>query len=288
MKRLVVILVVFSFFLWERSISQEVFAEDFEVSEITDVFTQWSDVRNSKGIELSEDVPAESAGNKSMAITYVSGSDNGAHLYKKLPQGFKQIHARFYVKFLTRNAPLHHFVRIGGYFPSTSYPQGTAGMRPSGDDFFSTGIESPHVDDWNWGFYSYWKDMHGSGNGKFWGNTFHPQSSLELPLNEWVCVEFMVRLNDPVGSSNGEQAFWINGKKILHIKPGVTKMVREGGRFLESKSGEIFEGFQWRTTTDLEINYFWLNYYMTGGVTGSVDKVLIDDIVISERYIGPL
>ncbi|MBT4274288.1 MAG: hypothetical protein HOD39_05040 [Verrucomicrobia bacterium] len=33
---------------------------------------------------------------------------------------------------------------------------------------------------------------------------------------KWICVEMMIKLNDPPERKNGEQAFWIDGKLISH------------------------------------------------------------------------
>jgi len=34
---------------------------------------------------------------------------------------------------------------------------------------------------------------------------------------QWMCVEQMVKLNNPVTASNGEHAIWIDGVKVSHL-----------------------------------------------------------------------
>tara|TARA_R110001606_G_C15235710_1_gene635626 strand:- start:36 stop:332 length:297 start_codon:yes stop_codon:yes gene_type:complete len=98
----------------------------------------------------------------------------------------------------------------------------------------------------------------------------------------------MIKLNNPVDSFNGEQAFWINGKKVLHLGEGFPKINQSGGYNEESSSGAPFQGYQWRNNEKLKLTLFWLNYYMTKGVEGEIDQILFDEVVVSDKYIGPL
>ena len=38
----------------------------------------------------------------------------------------------------------------------------------------------------------------------------------------------------------------------------------------------------------MKLTLFWLNYYMTQGVEGEIDQILFDEVVVSNKYIGPL
>jgi hypothetical protein len=67
------------------------------------------------------------------------------------------------------------------------------------------------------------------------------------------------------------------------------------GFSLSEEGGEPFEGFRWRTSEELNINFFWLLHYVTEqaarqnqAAPGPVNRVLFDHIVISTEYIGPL
>jgi len=99
---------------------------------------------------------------------------------------------------------------------------GGAGLKPAGDDRFSTAIEP--WGDWGrnaapgrWNFYSYWHEMEISRDGKFWGNSFAVKDSQLILKSKWICVEFMVKHNTP-GQRDGEQAYWIDGALMGHWK----------------------------------------------------------------------
>ena len=59
-------------------------------------------------------------------------------------------------------------------------------------------------------------------------------------------------------------------------------------QFFPDRDSTVFEGFQWRNTDDLNINFFWLSYYMTDETGDKTDTILFDDVVLSTKYIGPL
>ena len=148
---------------------------------------------------------------------------------------------------------------------------------------FWTGIE-PFGSAWQWDYYTYWSEMRGSPpRGQTWGNSFVRDDSLKVQKGKWTCVEVMVKMND-VGDSNGEMALWIDGKPISHLGKGFPKgkwvfdkfLKDQGGesvRWNQSKGdrenfsttagGEPFEGFCWRTTKDLDVNFVWAYLYIT-------------------------
>tara|TARA_Y100001972_G_scaffold126330_1_gene179815 strand:- start:1769 stop:2650 length:882 start_codon:yes stop_codon:yes gene_type:complete len=263
-----------------------VFQEDFEKESLNEVVNNWSreGYKNIEAMSLVEDFPEGSTGTHSLMMTYTPNIDEGGHLFKTFPEGYDSLFVRFYVKFLTRGS-LHHFVKLGGYGDLTPYPKGGAGDRPKGDDSFVTGIEQAGGF-WNWLFYSYWMNMRKSPSNKYWGNVFVSKEPKEIPKGEWICVEFMVKMNNPVTESNGEMAFWIDGEKILHVGKGFPNGLWTWGKFEEDPNGDPFEGFQWRSDEKLKINFFWLDFYVTKG--DQKEMVLIDDIVASNSYIGPL
>ena len=59
-----------------------------------------------------------------------------------------------------------------------------------------------------------------------------------------MCVEHMVKLNNPVTASNGEHAIWINGVKVSHVGQGFPNGSWSGGIFTQSPGGTPFEGLQ--------------------------------------------
>lgn len=266
--------------------AQVVFTEDFEAESIDDVAARWDDVRFREYMSLSDDVPHWSPGRRSLRMIAEIGRNTGGHLYKMFPQGFDSLYARFSVKFGSTHHPVHHFVHMGGYNPPTRWPQGGAGERPSGSERFTTGIE-PHGARWEWDFYTYW--MHMRGNpvpGKYWGNDFNPDPPAPVARGRWMTVEFMMKCNDPVFSFSGEQAFWIDGTKVLHLREGMPRGYWVWDSFHHHPDSSGFEGFQWRSDPALRVNFFWLLYYMTQGPAGQRDTVWFDDIRIATQHSG--
>jgi hypothetical protein len=263
-----------------------VFREDFEAATISEMISNWDEAKNHANMSFSGDVPDGSPGSQSLVMTYKEGEDTGGHLYKMFPEGYDSLFARFYVKFEASHSPVHHFVHMGGYYPPTGWPQGGAGTRPAGNERFTTGIE-PIGDRWSWDFYTYWMHMRGYSDPRyFWGNTFHPDPPAPVERGKWICVEMMMKVNDPVDSYNGEQAFWINGEKIHHLGKGFPNGYWVWDKFYPHPDSAAFEGFQWRNDERLKINFFWLLYYMTGE-TDKTERVYFDDVVVSTGYIGP-
>lgn len=68
-----------------------------------------------------------------------------------------------------------------------------------------------------------------------------------------------------------------------------------GFQLLE-EGGEELEGFRWRTSTDLQVTYFWLEHCVTenaakqNGVKDprKVNRVWFDDVVVATEYVGPI
>ena len=278
------LLVAFNGFGQEGGI---IFQEDFEAASISEMTVKWDEAKNSANMSFSSDVPEGSPGSQSLVMTYTAGQNTGGHLYKMFPDGYDSLFARFYVKFEANHSPVHHFVHMGGYYPPTTWPQGGAGSRPVGNERFTTGIE-PIGDYWSWDFYTYWMHMRGYADPNyFWGNTFHPDPPAPIVRGEWICVELMMKVNDPVDAYNGEQAFWVNGEKIQHLGEGFPNGYWIWDKFYPHPDSTAFEGFQWRNDENLKLNFFWLLYYMTGE-TAHTDKVYFDDVVVSTGYIGPI
>jgi predicted amidohydrolase len=286
-----------------------VFVENFEAPSLDDVTKRWETVTQPETMSLTDDIPKASGGKRSLLMAYVGGKGSGGHLYRRLQPGYEKLHGRFYVKFDPDCAPIHHFgTNLGGNYPSTPWPSVRAGQPPAGDKSFWTGIE-PFGKNWVWDYYTYWCDMRGSPpRGQTWGNTFVRDPELKVERGKWICVELMMKMNDP-DDTNGEMAFWLDGKPISHLGKGFPKgkwtydkfnpgddgegirwSKEKGGpeRFEVPAGGSPFEGFRWRTTKDLNINFVWLYLYMTQAPEGHVSRVWFDDVVIATDYIGPL
>jgi hypothetical protein len=247
------------------------FVEDFETGTVRETGSRWGEVSKADNMDLSPDVPSGSPGVRSLHI-----AKNG-HLYTHT-KGVDTLFARFYVKFHPKTGYIHHFVHLHADAAPTPWPKGTAGLKPAGDQGFSTGIEpwgqwgkspAPGV----WHFYSYWHEMKGDGGGKYWGNFFDPPKPEPIQPGRWTCIEAMLKANTTPEAADGEQAFWVDGAKV----------------------GE-FKGIRWRTSDALKVNTFWLLYYITDQsarhnndtATDRVYEVWFDDIVLATEYVGPV
>ena len=286
---------------------QVIFAESFENS-LEEVLSRWESAKGEERFEIDGDTPESSSGETSLLITHVGGTGDGGYLDRRFDTGYDKLHYRFYVKFDERCAPIHHFFHVGGYAPSTAWPQGGAGQRPRGVERFSTGVE-PFGDEWRWDCYSYWMEMRGSPpRGQCWGNSFVRDPQFKVNQGEWQCLELMMKLNQ-VGQSDGEMALWLDGRLVTHLGPGFPRGKWDFDKFLKGEGGlsqrwndengkveasEVeaggapFEGFRWRDSEDLQLNFLWLLCYITKAPDGHISHIRFDDIVVAQDYIGPI
>lgn len=280
------------------------FAESFEEGGLDATVKRWDEASNEDGkvLALSEDVPPASAGKRSLQMTATLGENTGGHLYTRLPREVDQVYVRFYVKFPKKAQYIHHFVHLGGYHPATPYPQGGAGERPRGDERATTGIEpageyGEYPPPGIWNFYAYWSEMKISADGHYWGQGLRPMTDAIVPRNTWQCVEVMMKMNSTPDAHDGELALWVDGKLQGHFAKGVRRGPWTGMGFkLVSEGGEPFEGFRWRTSSDLKINFLWLLHYVTEGPyqrnkvanPDPINRVWFDDVVAATEYIGPI
>jgi hypothetical protein len=118
-----------------------------------------------------------------------------------------------------------------------------------------------------------------------------------VPRNRWQCVEVMLQCNSAPDKSDGELALWLDGKAAAHFSPGAGRSRWTGMGFsLADQGGEPFEGFRWRTSRELNINFFWLLHYVTEHAArqnnvarpNPINRVWFDDIVVSTEYVGPI
>ncbi|MBX3441016.1 MAG: hypothetical protein KF774_01325 [Planctomyces sp.] len=287
------------------------FVEDFEEATIAGLHERWESVGAGEQMSFSEERPEGSRGRQSLLMDRERG-DAGS-LYRRLTNreggfGADRVFARYYVRFAPDCGELHHFgTCIGGNNPPTPWPSVRAGQPTDGAKAFWSGIE-PFGSAWTWDYYTYWKDMRGSPpRGQTWGNSFIHDPELKVDRGRWICIEQMIRMND-VGKSNGEQALWIDGRPVSHLKEGEPKGLWTFDKFLPGRGGEgvrwsfakgdrehftvpedgaPFEGFEWRTVPALNVNFVWL-YVYTAQPPGHRIQVWFDDVVVATEYIGPL
>lgn len=279
-------------------------AEMFDEEALEAVARRWESVSDEGGrvLELSDDVPFATPGGRSLKLTAHPGRDTGGHLYTRLSRGVDTAFVRFYVKFPEEANYVHHFVHVGGYRPPTPWPQGGAGSRPRGDERFTVGIEpfgrsgrEPPPGIWN--LYAYWHEMKVSADGRYWGNGLHPARDRRAPAGRWQCVELMIRLNRP-GERDGALALWLDGQLAMDVRKGTPRGPWTGLGFevREGEDGEPFEGFDFRTSEDLKVNFLWLLHYVTpenqrrnrAGEPGRDNPVWFDHVVVATEYVGPV
>lgn len=279
-------------------------AEDFEEGDLRDLAARWEQMQDPHGrvMALTHDVPPTSGGSTSLRMEARLGENDGGHLYRRLPREVDQLFLRCYVKFAKDAEYIHHFVHLGGYRPSTKWPQGGAGERPKGDERVTVGIEptgqngrypAPGV----WNLYCYWNEMKISADGKYWGNGLTGPKPTPIPRDKWQCIEVMVKLNSAPEKRDGELAYWVDGKLQGHFRQGAKRGQWSGVGFqLVDKGGEPFEGFRWRTSTDLKLNFVWLLHYVTENAArfnnvadpNPINRVWFDDVVAATQYVGPI
>ncbi|MBL9127658.1 MAG: hypothetical protein JNL97_08425 [Verrucomicrobiales bacterium] len=250
-----------------------IFADDFETG---DLGASWDEVGNKGGAVLSLVSPGEGApsslGRRCLRVEAHLGKDTGGGLTRWF-ESSETLFCRFYVKFADDCDYVHHFVTLRANKSLHGRDRwsgfGGAGLKPEGDERFSTAIEpwgnwgrNPPPGRWN--FYSYWHEMEASRDGKYWGNSFGVPELPPISRGRWIAVEFMVKHNTP-GVADGEQAFWIDGVLAGH-----------------------WTGISWRKSADLKANALTLETYVTDRWTRNpLNVVWFDNVVMARRYVGP-
>jgi hypothetical protein len=265
-----------------------IFVEKFEDS-LAAAFNRWGDVKNGPSMVWSSDVPAGSPGGHSLQIPSVGGGVNsGGHLYKLLSPGIDDtIYIRYYIKYPSNSNFHHSGIWTGGFYPISLWPDPQAGSRPAGNDRFMAAAEQNSVTRL-FDHYNYWMGMHPDAGGAYWGDFLLNNPAIQAPRDAWACVEHMVKLNNPVSASNGEHAIWLNGVKVSHLGQGFPTGSWSGGIFTQGAGSTPFEGFRWRSTTSLNINYIWLQNYSPDDPPGVSASIKYDHVVVAKSYIGCL
>lgn len=267
-----------------------IFAEDFEAATVALIGQRYTERQNPDGMSLQNDVPVGSPGKTSLEMTSVSGTNEGGRLFRRLNPGLTgTVHFRYYIKHFSGGTYHHTGVGVGGFNPPLSYFQGLAGLKPTGSSNFSVSPEMSPPDK-RFDLYTYWKDMRAWATPPttYYGNTFVQDPNVKPPLDAWLCVEVMIKLNDPVTSANGELALWLDGKRITHLGPGFPKGRWVKDTWRPDSAGTPFEGFQWRDAAALDLNFLKIQHYVTADPAGYVGRVRFDHVVLAREYIGPL
>ncbi len=189
------------------------------------------------------------------------------------PQGYDLIYFRRYIRFASDydQGNLHHTGGgLAGVAGSNKWAgMGKAGIRPNGDDRFTSRFEPWR--DWKrypapgyMFLYTYWMDMKRDRDGNYWGNNMCPDKDERIALDRdrWYCLEQMIKVNDP-GKPNGEMAAWIDGKLYIHYK-----------------------GFRWRSNSAVRLKRCGIGVYVHHATRNN--RVWYDDVALSTGYIGPV
>lgn len=261
-----------------------------------------------KGVAAFTDAAVPFSGKVCAQITATKDVDEGGDISLRWPTGVDTCYMRVYIRFDAETAMPHHFINMTAMTDTYKYRWGgAAGLKPEGgkDGKVGTTLEPPKGENGAWKFYSYWHEMHswqtpeGRSDGRpsaFYGNNFSVEGSPKLVRDAWICVEMMLKLNT-VGQNDGEQAFWIDGRKIGHWKKGNPSgtWIRENfatfGQY--NTKPQPFEGFNWRTADELKINNVKLQWYLSSDqtwkkMTAVRNTVYFDNLVVAKSYIGPL
>lgn len=240
-------------------------------------FASWFEVRGRDAgraaIERDPDLVRSGEGALRLVAPARDGKASGAGASLWLgAEGHDRVHLRWYMRYAEdyNQGNLHH---SGGGLAGVAGDNrwggmGMAGVRPAGDDRFTTGVEGWR--DWGRvappGFlhcYTYWVDMKRGRDGNWWGNMMEPaRDDRFVPKRgAWHCVELMVSVNT-VGKADGELAVWVDGKLYLH-----------------------YRGFRWRTDDAVRIKRATLDVYVHRARRDNT--VWFDDVVLSTGYVGP-
>jgi hypothetical protein len=304
-----------------------VFADNFETGSMDDLRARWGHMSNSDGkvMSFSDDVPGGTAGKRSLQMTATRGENAGGELYKTFYPGWDTIYLRFYTKFAIDHGAHHHFVALRGFKDPAPAPSGGAGQLA--ENHFSVTIE-PSRSETNkaggtqfappgvWQFYAYWPEMRswqtleGEPDGRpnpYYGNPFQPLIPEIIPRGEWICIEFMLKMNSSATRKNGELALWIDGKPVVHFARGIPRgyWIRDRFRYDPFHANSTpFEGFRWRHDMDVRVNVLRLQHYVSGSSFDSTQDysdnnpdylinteqatVWFDNVVMATEYIGTI
>jgi hypothetical protein len=196
------------------------------------------------------------------------GKASGASLPIYFMPGYDTVHARWYCKFAADfdQGENMHFVRLVGG-PPDDYEAAfnRAGTRPTGADFFTTGIDpwlqgGEHPAPGALTFYTYYPDMESHADGNYWGSFFRTDPPFVVERCRWYCMEMMVKCNT-VGCTDGEQAAWVDGSEVVRVT-----------------------GLRWREVHSLKVHCFRLHLYLHH--SPHINRVWFDNIALSTGYIG--
>ena len=114
---------------------------------LTSLFSRWTDILGGATMTFSPDVPPGSPALVSLNIPWTGGGvSSGGHLYKLLSPGVDDtLYLRYYIKYPSSGNFHHSGIWMGGFNPSSSWPDPQAGVKPVGNDRFIAAAEQNNV-----------------------------------------------------------------------------------------------------------------------------------------------
>jgi len=280
-----------------------VWSENFEEGSVSAFTSRYSSYTNPAGMTLTTDHPANSSHQHSMELT-AGGSNAATDFYKSFGTGYDELWFRYYAKYVG-SGPWHHSgFWFGGYNPPLPYPAPHAGVKPTGSDRYSIGLEpNPDVTALPMDFYTYWMQMHSwkdnptGAVGDYWGNTLIHDAEFRMQSNTWVCYEVHLKLNPvPTNGSGAILEVWQNDSLIRRfddtgpfgywVKDKFCPSDADGPECTAYRPANPVLALlnqQWRSTTALKINYFWPQNFNDASTKSSM---LLDDMVVAKQRIG--
>ncbi|MHB8417743.1 MAG: hypothetical protein ACYDCL_06685 [Myxococcales bacterium] len=285
-----------------------VWSENFGEGSVAAFQKRYDNVNDPGGQTLVNDVPAGSCSTSSVRL--VSSGDAGANatdFFKEIEPGRDEWYVRWYAKYQGGVLWHHSGVWFGGYNPPLAYPYPHAGDLPAGDDRFSVAIEpifgvgspNPQFDT-----YDYWMAMHSfKANpvpGDYFGNAVINQTAFVETDGSWICLEVHVKLNsDPTSAVGAAMDVWRDDVLVQHYDeqgpPGfwtADKFCPQGADDYPCVTYPPPAGtplapldLQWRSTTALQLDYFWPQNYITDPGPGALQFA---DMVIATSRVGCL
>jgi len=234
------------------------------------------------------------------------------------PKPVDTIYWRFYARFKGIAPTPHHWVRMSAGTPAYS-SSGLANTVPPGDQGFWFDFDANIDDVFN--FYVYWYKMRSGrcndgsatpgctgdqGTTYYYGNGFQPPLQQPIVRDTWFCIEIMGKANG-VGTSDGALAFAINDKTVGDYRRGypdgtwLRDSFHTGGcTFSACTPPTPFEGFDFRSSAEVQFKGIFLDAYYERGTTASrraeleakgltvlsEQTIYYDDIVVATEPIG--
>ncbi len=210
------------------------------------------------------------SGTHSLQVLFnTTGPYGGYGLITRWFPGHDDVYVEFYVMFqygFQNQRPdregMHFLTMCGESVVGSGICKDTAGVRPSGSDWFYAGVDPegdsvPRLGPFS--FYTYWPDMPCPPQypaQPCYGNVL-TQSLPEIPLDggKWQQVVYHIKMNTP-GQNDGSQELWIDGQRKI-----------------------VQQGMRWRTTTDLQVNEIRFDNYM-GDYAPQQEYLWIDDVTV--------